>query len=243
MWAISSGSISRWRRDCRRWPHEGALGLVPGQVAVDELVDEVLDAAGVGRSRDDRVHRHARAGRLLGEAAAHREQGGLGHAVVDHLGGDDDRRVAGDVLHAPPAAFGHAGQDEASEAHGRQDVHVEVAAPLLVADLQGVGGLEDAEVVDEDVHLTQRVHGLPCTLVGGHVGGDGHQVGAGDLALHPVHGLPDPPGRAAVDAHPGARPGQAGGDRGADALRGAGDQGGAALQIDPHAVSALSVRE
>ncbi|GAA3309512.1 hypothetical protein GCM10020295_74360 [Streptomyces cinereospinus] len=91
-------------------PHEDPLGLVPGQVAADQPVDELLDALGVGGTGDDGVDGDPAGGRLLGEPAAHRQQRGLRHAVVDHLGRDDDGGVARDVEHPAPPPAGHPGR-------------------------------------------------------------------------------------------------------------------------------------
>ncbi len=98
-----------------------------------------------------RVDRDTAAGGGLGESTAHREQRGLRHAVVDHLGGNGHRRIAGEVEDPSPAAVLHPGQVGADEPDGGEHVDLEVAAPLLVVDLQRGSGPEDAEVVDEDV--------------------------------------------------------------------------------------------
>jgi hypothetical protein len=171
---------------------------------------------------------------VLGEAAADREQRGLRHAVMDHLGGDDYGRVAGEVEDAPPAPFLHAGQVGTDEPEGGEDVDFEVATPLGVVDLQRRGGPEDAEAVDEDVdrgHSLQDGGGALLRRQVTH--GAGHVVTAG-VGTHGADGVRDALLAAAVDDDAGSRMGEAGGDGLADPLGGAGDQSGAAGEIDVH---------
>ena len=60
MFAISSGSISRWISECGRCSRmNSTLRLIPRQVVADEFADEVLDALRVGRAGDHRVDRDA----------------------------------------------------------------------------------------------------------------------------------------------------------------------------------------
>lgn len=222
--------------------HELALRPVPGQLVADEFADEVLDASGAGRPGDDGVDGDTGAGGVLGEPAADGEQRGLRHAVVDHFGGGDHGRVAGEVEHASPAPFLHAGQVRADEPDGGEDVDLEVAAPLGVVDLQRGDGAEDPEVVDEDVDVGHGPqHGGGALLRRQVAHGAGDVVAAGALA-HGADGLRDALLAAAVDDDAGSRAGQAGGDGVADALGGTGDQGGAAGEVDLHEAFSSSGR-
>ncbi|GAA3408847.1 hypothetical protein GCM10018952_07380 [Streptosporangium vulgare] len=149
--------------------------------------------------------------------------------------GGDDRGVARDVLDAAPGARRHPRQVGAGEADRGQDVHLEVAAPLVVGDLQGVLRLEDPEVVDQDVDVRQEVHGALRALLGGEIGGERDDPRAGDIGAQHVGGDLDLVGFAAVDGHCRARPREAGGDGRPDALGGSGDQRRPAGEIDMHA--------
>ena len=60
------------------------------------------------------------------------------------------------------------------------------------------------------------------------------QVGVGEVGPQRSDRPPDGVGRAAVDADPGAGAGQPAGDGQADALGGAGDEGGPAGEVDVH---------
>ncbi|CAM5547914.1 hypothetical protein STENM223S_10557 [Streptomyces tendae] len=114
------------------------------------------------------------------------------------------------------------------------DVDLEVAAPLVVADLQRGSGAEDAEVVHEDVHVGQRRQCLLGALLGAEVGRDRHERAAGYVGPQPADALLQPAGVAPVDAHGGPGPGQPGGDRRPDALRGARHQCGASAEVQVH---------
>jgi hypothetical protein len=178
----------------------------------------------------------AGSGRGLGEAAGDPEERGLRDPVVDHLGRRDDGRVARDVLHAAPAARHHAGQVGAGEADAREHVDLEVAAPLVVGDGEGVGRAEDPEVVDEHVDLGERRDRARRALLGRDVGGERLDLGARMRGEQPVARGGRALLVAAVDDHAGARVEQPLRDRVADALRGARDEGGGSGEVDAHVV-------
>jgi len=110
------------------------------------------------------------AGRL-GEAARNCELGGLGHAVVNHLGGDLDARFAGDEEDAAPVALLHAGQVVAAQANAAHDVHFEEAEPVFVRDLFKRLHIEDAEVVHH-IDIGEALDGLCDAIGGAEVGGE-----------------------------------------------------------------------
>ena len=64
----------------------------------------------VGRAGQDGVDRDAGPGDRLGEPAGDGELRRLGHAVVDHLHGDLEARLAGDEDDAAPVLPLHAGR-------------------------------------------------------------------------------------------------------------------------------------
>ncbi len=155
---------------------------------------------------------------------------------MDHLGGDHDGGIAGEVQHATPVLLFHPGQVCANQAYGRQDVDLEVAAPFGVVDLQGRGGAEDTEVVDENIDRRHgRHHGRRALFRGEIPRCAGDHLAAG-LDAHRTDGGCDTVGAAAVYDDVRAGLGESDGDGLADALRGAGDQRGAAGQIDLHSV-------
>ncbi len=73
-----------------------------------QLGKEVAHTFRTRRPRQHRIHRHPGAGQGLGQPARHRQQRSLGHAVMNHLGRDLQRRLTGQEHHSPPFAFGHA---------------------------------------------------------------------------------------------------------------------------------------
>src|SRR5476649_747646 len=81
----------------RRGPHvleELALHLLRRDLALGrDALDELPDTFRAGGSRQHRVHRHAGAGHALRQPARYRQLRGLGHAVVDHLGRNLQRRL------------------------------------------------------------------------------------------------------------------------------------------------------
>jgi len=76
--------------------------LFPGQ-----LGEEINNALRPGRTRQHRVHRHAGTGDGLRKAARDRKLGCLGHAVVNHLDRNVERRFARNEDDAPPAPADH----------------------------------------------------------------------------------------------------------------------------------------
>ena len=126
--------------------HGDALGLGP-------LGAQPVGVLGVGRAGQQGVHRDAGAGQLHRHAARDRELRGLGHAVVDHLLRDVERRFARHEDDAAPAALRHAGRIVAGEAHAAQDVGLEEVLPFGVGDLEDGLAAVDAEVVHQDVEL------------------------------------------------------------------------------------------
>jgi hypothetical protein len=147
---------------------------------------------------------------------------------VDHLGRRDHRGIAGDVLDPAPTPIPHPGQVRPGQPDPGQHVHLEIAPPVRVGDLQGRLGAEDAQVADQDVDLRQD--GQDVVRAGRHVGRDRDVVArreGGDRLVHRVR-------RAAVDADPGTRGGQPGRDGPADALRGTGHKRGLSREIQLH---------
>ena len=77
--------------------HRAVHAPLPRQVG-----HERRHALRFGRAGQHRVDRDAGPGDRLGDASGDGELGGLGHAVVDHLGGDLHGRLAGDEDDAAP---------------------------------------------------------------------------------------------------------------------------------------------
>ena len=73
---------------------------------------------------------------------------GLGHAVVNHFGGNLNSGFAGDEHDSSPVFFAHAGEIVAGEAHTAHDVGFEEARPIFIGNFFEGLGLEDAHVVD-----------------------------------------------------------------------------------------------
>jgi hypothetical protein len=150
---------------------------------------------------------------------------------VDHLLGDHDRGVAGDLDDSAPATLGHRGQVGTDKSRRCKNIHLEVPAPLLVGDLPRWGGAEDTEVVDQDVDLGQLAHQVGHTVVVGHVGGD-----TDDVTVELGNDLVDAFGGAPIDRDAGTRVCQRLRDGHADALGRAGDERRLSRQIDVHAL-------
>ncbi|MNR00808.1 hypothetical protein D3C85_1165920 [compost metagenome] len=118
------------------------------------------------------------------------------------------------------------------QAHAGQYVDFVEIQPLLVAGLEEVDIVIDAQVVHQDVDVRlggeQRLGAGRRAQVGDYAAG--LAVGGADAGDGLFHR-----GRAAADDDDfGAGRGQAAGDAQADAAGGAGDDGGLAAQIDMH---------
>ena len=55
----------------------------------------------------------------------------------------------------------------AGQSHAAEDVRLEEPQPVLVGDLLERLGLEDAQIIDQDVHLGQLPHQMGHALGGG----------------------------------------------------------------------------
>lgn len=148
---------------------------------------------------------------------------------MDHLDGDVEGGLGAEQQEAAPAVRLHARQIGAGEAHAGHDVDLPVAIPGRVVGVEEVGGLEDAQIADDDVGA--RTRGDQRVVAGrvAQVGGDAAGAGA-----DPRHRGVDLGCGAAVDDDGGARVCEALGDREADALGRAGDDGELAGEIDLH---------
>src|SRR5439155_8667927 len=83
--------------------------------------------------------------------ARYRELGGLGHAVMNHLHGNLEGRLARDEDNTPPVLLHHGTDIMAAQPDSAQYVHLEQAAPIVVGDLFKRLRLEDAKIVHQDV--------------------------------------------------------------------------------------------
>ena len=72
---------------------------------------------------------------------------------MNHLLGDHQRGVTGDLNRSAPTTFGHSRQVHTDKPRCCKHIHLEIGTPLLVGDLAGRYGAEDAEVVHEDVDV------------------------------------------------------------------------------------------
>jgi len=138
----------------RRWPHrfEKLLLEFRERFASAYLIDELVDPWRVRRSGQHGIDRHRRAGARFGQPARHRQLRRLGHAVMDHSAWSVDRAFAADEHDPAPAAVLHAGQVHAAESHAAEHIHFEEPPPIVVGNLLERLGLEDSQVVHQDVH-------------------------------------------------------------------------------------------
>jgi hypothetical protein len=144
-------------------------------------------------------------------------------------------RHRGDVDDPAVLVGDHLRHDRAAHQVGRDQVDLDDATPDVGRELPGGGvAAGDAGVVDQDVDLAMRLgdafgRGGDVGLAGqlDHVGADA--AGLAELAL----GLGELLAVRVPQGDRGARGEHALGDGVADALRAAGDDGDAALQVDP----------
>jgi hypothetical protein len=140
---------------------------------------------------------------------------------VNHLRRDLHRGFAGDEDNASPVALPHSGDVMAAQPNAAQHVGLEEAEPVGIADLLERLGLEDPEIVDQDVHQRKLPHQLGASCRPTEISSDALHLRSGHLALQLFYRLAHPLRRAAVDGDP--RP-----FRGKRACRGETDPGGGA---------------
>ena len=134
-------------------------------------------------ARRDGVHADAERRELHGEGLRHPDLGGLGGDVRRALQVASaplaavDRHDVDDGAAAPRA---HARHHEPARADGRHQVQVDRPLPLLRAGLLERAAGRPANVVDQDVHATERglrrAHRSLYAFRRGHVGGDGDRL-------------------------------------------------------------------
>jgi hypothetical protein len=162
---------------------------------------------------------------------------GFRHAVVDHFGGNLDGGFAGDEKDAAPVLFAHAGEVVAGEADAAHDVDLEEAEPFGVGDLSEWFGIEDADVVDEDVGGGEGGDDGFGAGGAGEVGGDSGDVGVGNAGADSGDGVVDAGLGAAVDGDVRAFAGEGLGDGETDAGCRPGDESGFSCEPEIHGVS------
>ncbi|MNF94721.1 hypothetical protein D3C84_774390 [compost metagenome] len=194
------------------------------------LGEEAADSFGAGRPGQHGVDRDAGAGEGFRQAAGHCQQCGLGGAVMDHLHRNLQGRFTGQEQHPAPATLGHARCVMPRQAHRAHDVDLEKQLPVFIGQLEKALGLEDAEVVDQDVglrHFGKQPGGAFGTA---QVRGKPRDASAGQLQANVLQGLIDPFLATAIDHHVGTRLGQAYGNRQTDTGGGATDNRALAMQ-------------
>ncbi len=197
------------------------------------LIEDESARSGGGNAVDGEIV----AGSFFSEGFGEGDDAGLGGAVshgvgVAFLAGD-----GGDVDDAAVVVTEHVGDDGAAAEEDAGEVDVEDLLPIFDGIVPcGVIGASDAGVGDEDVDAPVAGEGrLGGVLDGGSAGdvngvsGDGSEgKGGGELCLRVLQqvfvAIPEGDGCAGIK--------QARGDGEADALSGAGDNGGAMSEID-----------
>ncbi|MNN18459.1 hypothetical protein D3C81_1316670 [compost metagenome] len=170
----------------------------------------------------------------------HRQVGGLGHAVVDHVGRDGNARFRGNEQDSPPALLDHARGIVAGQAHAAQHVGVVEACPLAVGYVEEVDVVVDAQVVDQDIG--PRVGGEQRFGTGGGTQVGDHAVNLPTAALFAQFGQGGIQRflAAAGNDHVGVGAGQAAGDGQTNTAGRAADDGGASAQVDVHGMAPVS---
>ena len=160
---------------------------------------------------------------------------GLGHSVVDHLDWDVEPRLAGDEDDTTPSALHHFRQVVARQADAAHDIRVEEPIPIVVGDRLERLGLEDAEIVHENIGIPGALQKMRHGLVIGKIGGDRIYPGTRHkLRESLLRGL-EAASAAAIDDHRRTRGRKPGRNREADSGRRSRDNGSLVAEIDDHA--------
>jgi hypothetical protein len=78
---------------------------------------------------------------------------GMTDPVVNHLLGNHQRGITGDLNRSAPSTFGHFRKVHTDKPCCRKHINFEIGAPLLVGDLADRHRAEDTEIVHEDVDV------------------------------------------------------------------------------------------
>ncbi len=170
-------------------------------MALDHLIDETGHPFGGGGPRQHTVDGDASAGEGLGQAARDRQLCGLGHAVVNGFGWNLQRRFAGDEDDPAPVARSHAADIVSGQTNATHHIGLKKAQPILIADLLEGLGLENAEVVDQQVDLGQLLDQSLTTLGTAEVGGNAADAGRWELGAQLRQCSIDPRLRPAIEGH------------------------------------------
>ncbi len=211
--------------------HEACLWNLR-QHEVDVLLRHLVEDCGLGGRRCHRIDEDVMRGKLLAERFRQRDQAGLGRRIVRGvrialLAGD-----RGDVHDAPVFLLEHRRHDRLADDEGAVEVDAQNFPPFLEIGLPDrLVDAGDAGIVDEDVDLAERRQRRIARLFNGGGVGDVDLEDSG-LAADRLHRFLGQRGVKVPDRNLGAGGGEALGDGAAKALRAAGDDCDAPVEID-----------
>ena len=223
------------RREKHDGPHQvfGHTDLLErnaSETALPEVVPSDVRPVQVGldESRRDGVDPDLVGCQLQGHLFGEHFDSRLGHAVVGQVG---RRHLLSGGRHVDDSAMrpvlDHSTRYRLAHEEVALQVDVQNGVPLLLADVEERGPLQDSGVVDEEVDTAQELVGLADEArdVGGGVRGALHGDGTAPHLLDLTHGAVGVFAAAPeVDGHIGALPGQPERDTAADATRSARDE-------------------
>ena len=93
---------------------------------------------------------------------------------MNHLRGNLDAAFAGDENDPTPIAATHAGKEGTRQSYARQDVYIKETAPVVVGNFFEGLGLEDAEIIDQDVNVRIFPYEICCFRGVAEVAGKSH---------------------------------------------------------------------
>ena len=208
-----------------RLEHHVADHLRFGNAARARLVGDLLvDQRGFHVGRADRVDGDVGVGGLQRDDLGEAEQAVLGRDVGALVGTGDQRVDRADVDDAAEAAFAHAGQNGAGQARDADEHHLHQEVPLLHRELLQRRDVLQPGVVDQHVDRTRDVLQRAAATLSSEV--TSSTSASAEPPSARIVGR-DGFGGVAVDVGDDemvAGGGQFGGDAGADAAAGAGDE-------------------
>ena len=172
---------------------------------------------------------------VCAEAARQGELRRLGQAVMDHFRGRVDARFTGNEHDAAPFLGNHLRQVKPAQAHAAEHVDLKEFVPVGVGDIGKRLGLEDTDVVHQNVHGGQGAGQGFDALGGAEVGGEAVHLGVGaEFRAQAGGGFIRPPARAAVDGDVRALARQGCRDGVADARGRAADESRFSFELQVH---------
>ena len=149
--------------------HERFLGFAP---LFCQALDKGADALALGGPGKHGIHGNAAGGERFRNASRNGQLRGLRHTVMNHFRRNLQSGFARDEDESAPFAFHHPGQIMARRSNPGKNIDFEESQPVIIVDLEERFRLENAEIVDENVHVLDARKQFLDSGQGAEIGGN-----------------------------------------------------------------------